>query len=287
MSQQAPLLIGTAGWSYPDWNDLVYPRAEKNKLAWMARYFDCIEINSSFYRPFNARTGEKWLRDVEANERFQFTAKLWRRFTHETDEAFTGEEVKAAKEGFSILKDAGKLAGVLLQFPFFFRDSEQTRDLLKRIAEGFAEYPKVLEVRDASWSEPEAVEFITGLNLNLACLDMPLTKSAYKEWSRVTGPIGYLRLHGRNREAWFGKDAGRDDRYNYLYSDKELDQIIERAEEMRRVAQLVVLIWNNHFRGKAAVNAFQTIHRILGKKVTVPESLAREYPELRGVMRSE
>ena len=284
MPHEAPVLIGTAGWSYPDWNDIVYPRSEKNKLTWMAQCFDCVEINSSFYRPFNARSGEKWVRDVEANERFQFTAKLWQRFTHRTDEAFTTKDVEAAKEGFSVLKDAGKLAGILLQFPFYFRDSEGSRDLLKRIAEGFGEYPKVLEVRDASWSAPDATEFITGLGLNLACLDMPLSKSAYKEWSRVTGPIGYLRLHGRNREAWFSKDAGRDEKYNYLYSDKELDQIIERAEEMRRVAQLIVLIWNNHFRGKAAVNAFQTIHRMLGKKVGVPDSLLREYPELKAVI---
>jgi uncharacterized protein YecE (DUF72 family) len=283
MTEQAPILVGTAGWSYPDWNDVVYPRAERNKLAWMAQYLDCVEINNSFYRPFTARIGERWVRDVESNPRFRFAAKLWKRFTHETEEPFTQKEVEAAREGLDILREAGKLAAVLLQFPFFFRDSDRNRDLLQRIAEGFREYPNVLEVRDVSWSKPEGIEFITRLGLNLACLDMPLARTSFKEWARVTGPIGYLRLHGRNREAWFSKQAGRDERYDYLYSDSELDQIIRRATEMRNAAQLVVLIWNNHFRGKAAVNALQTLHHVLGGKVAVPELLLREYPELASV----
>lgn len=282
MSDRAPILIGTAGWSYADWNDVVYPRGEKNKLGWMARYFDCVEINSSFYGPFSAKSGEKWLREVEANPRFQFTAKLWKRFTHDTEEPFTHKEIRDTRAGFDVLKGAGKLAGVLLQFPFYFRDTQKSRELLTQLSEILSDYPKILEVRDISWGAPDAMEFIRRMNLNVACIDMPASRSAFTE-TCTTGPIGYLRLHGRNREAWFSKEAGRDDRYNYLYSDKELDQIIDRAEQMRRIAQLVVLIWNNHFRGKAAVNAFQTIHRILGKNPALPETLVKSYPELQNL----
>ncbi len=102
----------------------------------------------------------------------------------------------------------------------------------------------------------------------------------------VTGDMGYLRLHGRNREAWFSKDAGRDDRYNYLYSDAEIDQVMDRVEKMRQIARLVIVIWNNRFRGKAAVNAFQTLHRLLGKKVYVPALLRQFYPQLNPISRS-
>ncbi len=292
---EAPVLVGIAGWSYPDWEDVVYPRGERNKLAYVSRYLDCVEINTSFYRPVAPRYAEKWVRDVSQNERFQFTAKLWSRFTHQTGEPYTDNDVKTCKAGLGPLKDAGKLAGLLIQFPFFFRDSPESRDLLKRIADDFAEYQRVLEVRDISWSDPEALEFITDLGMNVACLDMPLSKRSFKEEALTTGDMGYLRLHGRNREAWFSKDAGRDERYNYLYSDAEMDQVYRRIEKLREVARLVVVIWNNHFRGKATVNAFQTLHRLLAGrepsgqtsgKVNVPALLRRHYPQLQSISRS-
>jgi len=283
----APVLVGTAGWSYADWEEVVYPRAERNKLAFMSRYLDCVEINSSFYRPFSPRLAEKWLRDVSDNERFRFTAKLWSRFTHQREEPYARSEVELFEKGLRPLEEASRLAGVLVQFPFFFRDREENRELLRRIAEDFAGYRRVLEVRDVSWSAPEAIEFITGLGYNVACLDMPLSARSFRESALVTGDLGYLRLHGRNRDAWFSRDAGRDERYNYLYSEAEMDGIMERVERMRRVARLVIVIWNNHFRGKAAVNAFQTLHRLLGGKVDVPELLRRCYPELERIARTE
>jgi len=282
----APVLVGTAGWSYPDWEDVVYPRAERNRLAFMSRYLDCIEINTSFYRPLSPRLAEKWLRDVSDNERFRFTAKLWSRFTHQTDEPYSKDDVRTFESGLRPLVGAGRLTALLVQFPFFFRDSEGSRDLLRRIADDFGGYRRVLEVRDISWSAPEAMEFIVGLGYETACLDMPLTTRSYRERAPVAREIGYLRLHGRNREAWFSRDAGRDERYDYLYSDSEMDDIIGRVEKMREVARLVVVIWNNHFRGKAAVNALQTLHRLLGEKVEVPELLRRSYPQLERIART-
>ena len=281
------MLVGVAGWSYGDWEDVVYPRSERDKLAYMARYLDCIEINTSFYRPVAPRMAEKWLRSIAQNPRFRFTAKLWQRFTHQTEEEYAPKDVEVFTEGLRPLTDAGKLMALLVQFPFFFRDSLLSRDLLSRIAGDFADYPRVLEVRDVSWSEPEALEFIRDLDMNIACLDMPLSKSAFRETALVTGPLGYLRMHGRNREAWFSKDAGRDEKYNYLYSGAELDQIIGRVEKMREVARLVVVIWNNHFRGQAAVNAFQALSRLLGRRVSVPELLRKSYPELRAISQEE
>ena len=81
MDGETDVLVGVAGWSYEDWKGVVYPPGERDKLSYMARYVNCIEINSSFYRPFPPRYAGKWLRDVSANDAFRFTAKLWRGFT--------------------------------------------------------------------------------------------------------------------------------------------------------------------------------------------------------------
>lgn len=315
MARAGDILVGVAGWSYDDWRDIVYPATEKDKLAWMTRFLDCIEINTSFYRPIRARVAEKWLRDVSGNERFTFTAKLWSEFTHNTKDPYPEGEVATVKEGFAPLMDAGRLTAILIQFPFFFRDTAQNRDRLRRIAEDFAEFPRVLEVRDSSWAQPEALDFIEKRGLNVACLDMPWASTSFKADAVVTGQIGYLRLHGRNYDAWFRKatpspsagerggsaqsasresgapapartaSAGRDEKYDYLYSEQEMDGIVRRIERLREAARRVVAIWNNHFRGKAMVNALQSIHRLLGEKVNVPEPLLKAYPDLKGIAR--
>ena len=277
---EAPVLVGVAGWSYDDWNDVVYPARCRDKLAFMADFLDCVEINSSFYRPFTPRVAEKWLKDVSRNDRFQFTAKVWQRFTHEVDKPYTASELDQYLAGTSVLKNGGRLLALLLQFPFYFGDSPENRDLLRRLAADLKEYRRVLEVRHVSWGEPEALEFVESLGLNVACLDMPLSKASFREFAVATGDLGYLRLHGRNSKAWFSKNAGRDDKYNYLYNDDEMSGILERIKRLREGADAVVVVWNNHFRGKAAVNAFQTLSGILGGKVAVPEPLQAAYPQL-------
>ena len=113
--------VGPAGWSYADWAGIVYPRkrpAGFHEAAFLAEYFDTIEINTSFYQPLHPEHCELWLGYVAANPRFRFTAKLWQRFTHET--GADAEDERAVRDGFDLLRDAGKLGAVLLQFPFSF-----------------------------------------------------------------------------------------------------------------------------------------------------------------------
>src|SRR6266700_4101913 len=80
--------IGPAGWSYPDWAGIVYPRARSRRFheaEYLSRFFDTIEINTSFYQPLQPDTARSWIGHVAHNPRFTFTAKLWKRFTHERD----------------------------------------------------------------------------------------------------------------------------------------------------------------------------------------------------------
>ena len=277
---KSPVLVGVAGWSYRDWESVVYSSGQKNKLSYLARYLDCIEINTSFYRPVPPGMAAKWVRDVSDLEDFTFTAKLYSSFTHDLDDAYPESDVPQVREGYRPLHDADRLLAVLVQFPYYFRDGEDERERLRRIADDFGDFPLVVEVRDSSWAAPRALDFLRGLEMNVACVDMPLTRRSFSEKAVTTGPLAYLRLHGRNYQSWFNKDAGRDDRYDYLYDDEEMDSTLDRIESLRGEADRVAVIWNNHYRGQAVVNALECTHSLTGESVDVPGLLRESYPRL-------
>ncbi len=129
--------IGPAGWAYKDWEGVVYPQKPGSKfdpLEYLARFFNTIEINSSFYRPFSASTAESWARRVAAARDFMFTAKLHRVFTHERGQA-TADDEKQVREGMDALRKAGKLGALLLQFPWSFKNTDDERVYLSKVLE--------------------------------------------------------------------------------------------------------------------------------------------------------
>src|SRR5258705_1272156 len=99
--------IGPAGWSYKDWEGIVYPQkpgAKFDPLEYLAKFFNTIEINSSFYRPFTASTAQSWVRRVAEARDFRVTAKLHRVFTHERGKATAADE-EQVREGMDALAD--------------------------------------------------------------------------------------------------------------------------------------------------------------------------------------
>ena len=125
--------FGTAGWLYKDWEGIVYPKPRPkgfDPLEFLAGFFNTVEINSTFYHPAKAATAEKWIERVADYPDFRFTAKLWKRFTHERASAWTRAEVREVRAGFDKLNDSGRLGAVLLQFPWSFRRTEENREWL-------------------------------------------------------------------------------------------------------------------------------------------------------------
>jgi uncharacterized protein YecE (DUF72 family) len=274
--------IGPAGWSYKDWEGIVYPQKPGKSfdpLEYLARFFDTIEINSSFYRPPAPTTTKAWATRVAANKKFVFTAKLHRLFTHERGKA-TKKDEKEYRQGMDVLAKAGKLGAVLLQFPWSFKNTTEDRIYLGKLLEKFSNYPLVLEVRHTSWNVPEVYEWIEKYGVGICNIDQPVFKKSIRPQALTTSPVGYVRLHGRNYKDWFREKAPRDERYNYLYSIDELDPWLVRIKEVAKETRETYVITNNHFRGQAVVNALEIKAAVEEKRVTAPEPLFKVYARL-------
>jgi uncharacterized protein YecE (DUF72 family) len=260
-------------------------------LEYLARFFDTAEINTSFYGPLKPELAKLWARKVSAiNPRFLFTAKLYRAFTHspiavmEPTSAATirpsdDDEIKT-REGLDALANEGKLGALLIQFPVSFKNTSLNREYLERLLRQFIEYPRVVEVRDSSWNNPDTLAEFARQNVAFCNIDQPVMGKSLAPTEHVTGPIAYVRLHGRNYDQWFDSD-NRNDRYNYLYKEGELDEWKERIENVAHRAQTTYVITNNHFESKAGVNAIELKSMINGKRVPAPPTLIQKYPELR------
>lgn len=274
--------IGPAGWCYKDWSGIVYP-AQKSRgfheLTFLAQYFDTIEINVTFYRPLAPRMAANWLTRIEQNKNFRFTAKLWRGFTHERNA--TAADEREFKEGIAPLIEAARLGALLLQFPWSFRNTQENHDFVARLRGRFAEYPLVLEVRHASWSEPGTLDRLEQLDLGLCNIDQPLFKRSVKPSALATSAIGYVRLHGRNYQSWFTENKHVGERYDYLYSLKELEPWLDRIKTVENATKDTYVVTNNHYLGKAVVNALEISSILKGEPVAAPSSLVDRYSELK------
>lgn len=281
--QQRRIRVGPAGWSYSDWSGYVYPaRRIKgfHEAAYLSEFFDTIEINTSFYQPLRPDHSALWVERVSANPAFLFTAKLWQKFTH--DPSASAEDERAVRAGFDVLRQAEKLGAVLLQFPFSFHCTKETVGYLTAVLKRFADYPLVVELRHASWQTEETLALLRERNAGFCNIDQPIIGRSLEPSASSTSPVGYVRLHGRRYDTWFSDNPATPahERYNYLYSEEELDPWVARIRTVNQHTRNTFVVTNNHYQGKAVVNALQLISILKGSKVKVPEPLRQHYPEL-------
>jgi len=272
--------VGPAGWSYKDWEGTVYPPhgSKFDPLAYLASFFDTIEINSPFYRIPPPTHGKSWVRRVGANPDFQFTTKIFRGFTHEETE-IAAADIKAFRNYLDPLMDANRLGAIILQFPWSFKNTPESIDRLLALFDHFRDYPKALEVRHASFQNDEFVRMLEDNGVAWVNVDQPLFSDSVKPADTATGPVAYVRLHGRNYEKWFAHSESWE-RYNYLYSQDELEPWIGRIQKMAK-SRDVFVVTNNHFRGQAIVNAAE-IRRSLAQDGKMPPQLKEVYPDRAG-----
>lgn len=260
------IYVGTAGWSYKDWEGVFYPSDLRKdlQLSYLSERFNTVEINSSFYRIPEERMVLSWIRKVEKNPHFLFTLKAYSPWTHE--EKFSSEEGEKMKNILKILKEENRLGLMLFQFPYRVKFSISFLNRLSFFKEFFEEFPLGVEIRNKTFQRAEFFNFLKEKKISFANIDQPLISQNIGPTREFTADPGYIRLHGRNSLKWFTSEESYE-RYDYLYSKEELLPWVECARELSKKGDVFVIL-NNHYRGKAIQNAFDFINLIKNDNIT-------------------
>jgi uncharacterized protein YecE (DUF72 family) len=300
--------VGTSGWNYPGgrgtWNGVFYPMPARSsrkrasgfdELSFYAEHFDTVEVNSSFYGVPTLQTTKGWADRTPAG--FEFSLKLHQKFTHpEMFQRATGADPSAIDtrdvDEFRLAIDpiaaAGKLGALLAQFPPSFKNDANARGYLEWLLTAFKDYPVAVELRHKSFSDDpvKTLALLSEFGAALVQIDEPKFRLSIRQnLLPNVRTFYYMRLHGRNAAQWWKHDAS-EDRYNYLYSDEELEPFAEAAQEAARSVKKAYLYANNHFSAKSVANA-ATIKSKLGQPLpgAYPEAFVDRYPDLKGLVR--
>ena len=249
--------MGTSGFSYDDWRGAVYPRSlpKWEWLSYYARSFDTVELNVTYYRLPTPMLIKGWIERTP--EHFLFTIKAHKSLTH-TRQAADFEGFYRSIEGLS---DSGRLACVLAQFPHSFHLNERNREYLGVLREGLRDLPVVVEFRGIDWVVEATFDLLEDLDLGFCCVDEPDLPGLMPRITKVTGPIAYVRFHGRNSEKWWKHEKAWQ-RYDYTYSEEELRDWVPKILDLDSKANLTLVYANNHYRGQS-VDTLKKLQRML------------------------
>lgn len=266
-------LIGCSGWSYDDWIERFYPASLANRknewLAYYGKFFPTVEINSTFYRVPTGDIVKTWVEKGSKIDKFEYSVKMHQVVTH--DSIMTEPPEKTAAQAASFekiciqpLADAGMLGSVLIQLsPRFSLDSAESMQKLRTLFEVVSadKYRYSIEFRNKSWLndvgtdlKADVLDILREFKVTNVIVDgpgFPITRS-------LGSNFAYVRFHGRNYDSWWSKpdkDNYRINRYDYLYSDEQLNIWKPKIQELMENADQVRIYFNNHGRAKAAKNA--------------------------------
>ena len=252
----ARIRIGTSGFSFADWVGPFYPAGTKpaDFLAYYARHFDIVEVNSTYYRIPHPGVVEHMAQKTPA--RFRFMVKLHQAMTHDRRrDAPLYEEFLTA---IAPLKAAEKYEGLLAQFPWAFRHAPSSLDHLRFLRERLRGEPLFVEFRHDSWTAPDVEPFLRELGLGYCVVDEPPLPGLMPAVVTHTTADAYVRFHGRNSASWWkAEDAPPRSqlRYDYNYSASELGEWVTRIARLAEQARRTYLFFNNCHAGQAARNA--------------------------------
>jgi uncharacterized protein YecE (DUF72 family) len=249
------IYVGTCGFSYKDWVGPFYPPKVKagEMLGYYAREFCAVEIDSSYYGVPSPRTVESMARRTPPDFRFSF--KVPQTVTHPSEKAplHVHDDARLLRQSLAPLESVGKLACVLAQFPNAFKPDGGRESYIERVVDAFEGVPVVVEFRNRLWQRPETIALLRALGAGYCNVDMPRLEGLLGPSSEVTGPVGYVRFHGRNTATWWrGTNVTR---YDYSYTPQELVPWTDRIAEIEAQTEQTFVFFNNHANGQAPRNA--------------------------------
>lgn len=287
--------IGTAGWSYKDWVPNFYPKNQSGGFDWLqfySNYFNCVEVNSTYYTYISPKVVDGWIRKVENNNDFVFHIKLHQDFTHKRK--FDDQNIKAVSYNLEQLRKSERLGGLLIQFPYSYSFDGNSVQHIQKLRDIFSDVDCFIEVRPQSWRNNRALEFFKENDLTFCTIDQPQIGQAIEFDPIITNDKAYIRFHGRNVEDWkkslsnFGNPQTYEEqssRYSYLYSPGELVEIEQKIKSIQHKVKEINVIMNNHPQGDAVANAFELIHLLEEKtKVEMPATIVKAYPRLQEIL---
>jgi uncharacterized protein YecE (DUF72 family) len=274
------ILIGTSGYSFADWVGPFYPRGTRPSdfLAYYARHFDAVEVNSTYYGIPDPRVLERMERKTPPG--FRFFVKLNQAMTHER--VLEPARLREFRAAIAPLKAAGKYEGLLAQFPWGFRRTPANESHLSALRGALPEEPLFVEFRHDSWAGADLGDFLRSRQLGFCAVDEPALPGLMPPLVLVTGEDAYVRFHGRNARNWWrgspptaavagtvrpsaapppdrapapGARPVSGDRYDHDYSAGELAEWVHRVRELAELARRTYLFFNNCHAGQAARSA--------------------------------
>ncbi len=260
----ASVRVGTSGYSFADWVGTVYPPGTRPGafLPAYAELFDTVEINATYYRTPSPQTFARMIEKTPGG--FTFVVKVPQAMTH--DLAAFDRALEPFQEAIHPLRAAGRLGGLLAQFPHAFTPSDAARRHLERLARSLGPgsnpaTPLHVEFRHDAWQGARTLDLLRDLDLGSVNVDLPDLPHLPRPTTLATTRVGYVRLHGRNAATWWSREKGGD-RYDYLYTTAELEPWVSRIHELAEQTDLVFAFANNCHLGQSVVNALQLGQRL-------------------------
>jgi uncharacterized protein YecE (DUF72 family) len=283
----ARIRVGTCSWADESLSKWWYPkgiRTAEERLRFYAEHFDTVELDSSYYRLPEPEQVEKWTERTPDD--FVFHVKAFGVMTRHpvrleqlppdlregapTDDRgrierpsreFRAEVFARFHDALEPFRAAGKLGGILLQFPSYVVAKDSSRDYIAWAVEQLRGDLPLVEFRHRSWLDDEhrdhTLSFLESLGASHVVVDAPKTdaKNLVPTVPAVTGPIEYVRFHGRNADTWNKRGGSAAERFDYLYSEEELREWVPVLGKLAEEAHTAYAMFNNNGRSPAQPGA--------------------------------
>ncbi len=252
------LVIGASGYSYADWVGPVYPKglAKKDFLPYYAKKFPVVEVNATYYRIPPPRSFQAMA--ARSPRDFVFIVKANQEMTHARSRE--RDLYRLFLEAIEPLRAAGKFDGVLLQFPFGFKNDQPNRSHLGYLREALPGMRLWAEFRHEGWNREPVFDYLKRLDIGYCAVDEPALPGLMPPVSLATTDTGYVRFHGRNRATWWG---GGHERYDWDYSPEELSEWLDKLRDLAAATERTYVFFNNCYMGRA-VKSVNVLRRLLG-----------------------
>jgi uncharacterized protein YecE (DUF72 family) len=293
-NEMAKIRVGTCSWTDPTLlsSGRFYPdsaRSAEARLQYYASQFNTVEVDSSYYALPNERNSYLWTERTPDD--FVFNFKVFRIFTHHPTpvsalpKSIRNELTTELQEKKNLyyrdlpaelvdelwqrfesallpLDTVGKLGVVLFQFPPWFYPGSEQLDYIETGKAKLQQYRLAIEFRNNVWlsekNRAATFDFLSRNDLPFVCVDEPQGfKSSVPPVAEVTSDVGLVRFHGRNSQTWEKKGIGPAERFNYLYTEEELQPWASKITEISKQTSEMHVLFNNCYQDKAVVNARQ------------------------------